>query len=157
MLVRFSVLLSLALAASAALARQTPDPDPLAGVPNVELVYYDVSGKNAAAIRKDMNAKRPVDADGRPFITRPRLADEATASKGLLERWRRYYRALTEHEAGHANLAYEHRDDVLSAIKGATCETAQAAGQAALDRIRALQRDYDARTRHGATQGATFP
>lgn len=178
------------LALAFAVAPQTPDPDPFAGIPNLEISYYDVSGKTPAAVRKDMNGKRLTDpGDGKPVdalsrwrfnwrwrgngagkcnlnsleltysatVTLPRLVGEETASKSLRERWRRYYRALKEHEAGHVGYAYAHRDEILAAIKGATCETANEAGRAALARIAAHDRDYDARTRHGVTQGAVFP
>lgn len=176
--------------APALLAQQAPEPDPLAAIPGVERIYYDVKGTSPAAIRKDMNGKRPTDMnDGRRVdalgkwhyrwrwrvngsgkcdlnsveltfsgtVTLPRLADEARLSRPVRERWARYYRALLEHEHGHIGYAYAQRDAVLAALKGATCETANDAGKAALDRIRAHDRDYDARTRHGATQGAVFP
>jgi hypothetical protein len=46
---------------------------------------------------------------------------------------------------------------VIDAIHKATCMSANAAANAALDRLRQRQTDYDSATNHGATQGATFP
>lgn len=46
---------------------------------------------------------------------------------------------------------------VLAALHKATCTSANAAANAALDAIRKRQTDYDTATNHGATQGATFP
>ncbi|WP_174293281.1 DUF922 domain-containing protein, partial [Sphingomonas bacterium] len=71
--------------------------------------------------------------------------------------WRRYAAALDEHEAGHVRYAWQHRGDVLAAIRGATCATAEAAGQAALADIVAHDLAYDRETQHGLTQGAVFP
>lgn len=183
---RFALLLPLAIAA---IAHQAAEEEPFAGIPNVEMSYYDVSGKNAAAIRKDMNTKRPADPAGyrydgvakwsyrwrtkgngrggcdlnsveiefRATVTVPRFVGEESASKSLRERWQRYHRALMEHEAGHIRYAWDQREAIATAIKGATCATANQAGEAVLDRIHAHDRDYDAKTRHGATQGAVFP
>ena len=87
-----------------------------------------------------------------PRWTPPRGADLI-----LVGIWRRYVRALARHESGHVRFAWTHRASVLRAIKRATCATAEAAAQRQLSIVARLNVSYDARTRHGATQGAEFP
>jgi predicted secreted Zn-dependent protease len=165
-------------------------PVAFAGVPNVEIVYYDVSGTNAKAIRKSLDARRLRDPnDGkavdamthwriaygwrvggpegcdlaepkvtyRAEVTLPRLADEERLPRKLLIRWRRYVAALGEHEAGHVRYPFEHVGDVATAIRASSCETARQAAAAAIAALAHHDSDYDRATRHGASQGATFP
>jgi predicted secreted Zn-dependent protease len=65
---RAGLIAALALAAFAAAAAQdAPRPGPLAGIPNLTIEYYDVSGRTPAAIRAALNAVRPRDPnDGLP-------------------------------------------------------------------------------------------
>ena len=90
-------------------------------------------------------------------VTLPRLVGIAALAPDVQVRWRRYIAALEMHEAGHVRYAYDHRGDVLAALRGATCRTAEAAGQAALRTLAEHDIAYDAETRHGQLQGATFP
>jgi hypothetical protein len=46
---------------------------------------------------------------------------------------------------------------VINAIRRATCSTAEAKAQEVLSGIRQNDIDFDARTNHGATEGAQFP
>jgi len=71
--------------------------------------------------------------------------------------WSAYVQALATHEEGHVDFVVSHYQAVATAIKKATCLTADAAANAALQPIRQHDLDYDAATNHGATQGATFP
>jgi predicted secreted Zn-dependent protease len=87
-----------------------------------------------------------------PRWTHPRAASAAVAAA-----WNRYARALALHESGHAGFARARYPFVVRAIKRATCRSADAAAQAQLRLIRAHDLAYDARTNHGATQGARFP
>jgi len=93
----------------------------------------------------------------RATVTLPRLAEGATLPPPLAEAWTRYMAALETHEAGHVRYAYEHRGDVLAAIRGATCRTAEKRAEAALAAITAHDLAYDRDTQHGLTQGALFP
>ncbi len=97
------------------------------------------------------------DVTVRVQVVFPRWTPPTGADAGLVASWRRYVRALARHELGHADFARGHRAAVLHAIRGATCASAVAAAQRQLDRIRRHDLSYDASTRHGATQGATFP
>jgi len=87
----------------------------------------------------------------------PHWTPPEDASPDLVAKWSRYTRALAEHEKGHVDFVVASYDLVAEAIKNATCETAEAAAQTALDLIRQHDIDYDAATDHGATQGARFP
>jgi predicted secreted Zn-dependent protease len=87
-----------------------------------------------------------------PRWTHPKAASAATAAA-----WARYARALARHEQGHVDFARAHYAAVARAIRGATCKTADAAGQKQLNVIRKHDVAYDAATQHGATQGARFP
>ena len=93
----------------------------------------------------------------RATVTLPRLVGLASAPAEVRARWHRYRAALEEHEAGHVRYAWSQRGAVLAAIRGATCPTADAAGQAALHAIVEHDLAYDRDTRHGQTQGAVFP
>jgi predicted secreted Zn-dependent protease len=90
-------------------------------------------------------------------VIMPRWRPPENASADLVARWANFIHALVEHEQGHVDLVVANYRSVEEAIKAATCETAQAAAQAALIPIRQQDVDYDAATQHGATQGARFP
>lgn len=87
----------------------------------------------------------------------PRWIPPEDATPGLAVRWADYTGALAKHEKGHVDNVVANYTSVAEAIEGATCQTAEAEAQAALAPIRQRDIDYDAATRHGATQGAVFP
>ena len=90
-------------------------------------------------------------------VSFPRWTHPAGASPAVVADWGRYTRALALHEQGHVDYARARDPFVLRAIRRATCSTADAAARAQLSLIRAHDVAYDARTHHGATQGAHFP
>lgn len=90
-------------------------------------------------------------------VTMPRWESPQDASPELITKWNNYIQALTEHEKGHVGFVVENYKSVETAIKNATCDTAESVAQAALLPIRQHDIDYDAETNHGATQGARFP
>lgn len=159
-----------------------------AGVPNVVIVQYPVEGREPAAIRASLDARRPtvpdtgvrVDALTRWDIgwgwrgNRSDLCGLSNAVVGfsatvqlphlttvvapdVRAKWHAYLAALVAHEARHARAAYAARREVLAALRGATCATANAAGAAVLATIRARDAAVDRVTDHGRTEGATFP
>jgi predicted secreted Zn-dependent protease len=87
----------------------------------------------------------------------PRLTGMDGLPKKTVERWQRYYAALLKHEAGHVGYAWSQRDVLLAALKASSCADMQATGKAEVAKIGAHDRSYDVETRHGLTQGATFP
>lgn len=79
----------------------------------------------------------------------PRLVGLATLPPDLQALWRRYLAGLEAHEAMHARYAHDHRGEVLAAILGATCATADAAAHRVLRRLAAHDIAFDRETRHG--------
>ena len=187
-------LFTLGLLLAAAGARGAAEPpaagSPLAGIPDVDIQYYDVSGRNAREIREAMNRVRPTDPnDGhrvdalsrwrmgmgwprrgpdvclldqarvrfQASVLMPRLVNAEALPAAVRARWQAYIAALEVHEAGHIRHAYENMPTVLAAIRASDCARAEEAGRAAIRAVGAWDAEYDRATRHGATQGATFP
>jgi predicted secreted Zn-dependent protease len=96
-------------------------------------------------------------------MTMPRWSPPSGAPAELVGRWERFNSALRVHEDGHVsgarNLESAARRALL-ALSAANCGALDAAMRARFDQIleqgRAYDRDYDAQTGHGKTQGATF-
>jgi predicted secreted Zn-dependent protease len=93
--------------------------------------------------------------------TMPRLVpDSGVALEDMVE-WRRHATALWRHEEGHALRAFraavEMRDSITH-VRAPSCTSLQPMVASAMDAVvrkyRALQMSYDARTEHGARQGA---
>ena len=97
-------------------------------------------------------------------MTLPRWQPEPGVPYALERDWRQFERALRQHEEGHQRLAEEESEMIrrmLTTLRAPTCagidETArQQAGQIQAS-YAALNRNYDARTEHGRSQGATWP
>ncbi len=87
----------------------------------------------------------------------PRWTPQGNISNDLLVEWENYIQALAAHEQGHVDLVVTQHHSIIDAIRGATCETAEAAAQIALTRLRQNDINYDKTTQHGASQGARFP
>ena len=87
----------------------------------------------------------------------PRWNPPEDASNNLVLKWFNYTYRLTKHEQGHVDFVVGNYGDVLEAIQGANCETADAAAETAVEQFRAFDLEYDRQTDHGATQGARFP
>ncbi len=74
-MIRYALILGLCATAAAArlflpasLAAQDAEGRPLADIPGVKLLYYDVAGTTPAAIRQSINSRRPSDPkDHRPY------------------------------------------------------------------------------------------
>jgi predicted secreted Zn-dependent protease len=97
--------------------------------------------------------------------TLPDWKPPADASPAVVARWNRYMSALQKHENGHRDHGVAAGRAVLAALRRVgehpTCDAAGTAasteGNRILDEYRKKDRSYDTTTRHGATQGATFP
>lgn len=90
-------------------------------------------------------------------VTLPRWANPKGADSALITKWNKYYETLSRHEQGHVDIVTKSYPKVLQAIQNATCQTAEQAALQAIEPIHEADQDYDTRTRHGATEGATFP
>ena len=156
---------------------------PFAGLPNVTVTHYDVTGRDGASVRRSIDAVRPTDPNDKKrvdglsnvqyrwrwrsdakgvctaspedvtfsaTVTVPRLVGDRV-SADLRKRFDRYLRSLLAHEDGHIRYAWAHRGEIATAINTASCATASAAAEAALQKINAYHIAYDKTTRHGAT------
>jgi predicted secreted Zn-dependent protease len=162
--------------------------------PSAEYVFYDVTGDTPTALWESMRAERPGDlgtyfgrtewnvtwraswegaglcrvrtADVRLTmrIILPRWTPPPGASPELVTRWEAFLRALSEHEAGHADIAASAEREVRRALEAVTAPSCammesgtRLAAQRVLDDYRERNRQFDTRTRHGATEGAVWP
>jgi predicted secreted Zn-dependent protease len=96
-------------------------------------------------------------------ILMPRWTDEASGPSDLQRRWSTYYAALRQHEDGHIQHGRELALLIRQRLLGLgvqPCEQMQALTEGEFKRLsgnlKARDEDYDARTNHGATQGARF-
>jgi len=97
-------------------------------------------------------------------MTLPRWDRPDRASKNLKQEWDRYAAALREHESGHYDFALSASNEIkqrLSSLNGsAGCQALRgeidSKARAVLSEFQAKELDYDATTKHGATQGARF-
>jgi len=96
--------------------------------------------------------------------TLPRWTPPADAPAALAAAWTRFITALGEHEDGHSRLALAAVADLHKRIKelgpAADCDGLRKrindlAGRV-IEEHRQREKDYDRRTRHGETQGATL-
>ena len=81
----------------------------------------------------------------------PRLITRELTRDGLAY-WRAVRRGLDVHEAGHARIAWDHREDFNRASLGASCKTIKKLARDSQARIAALQAAYDRETAHGRLQ-----
>lgn len=87
-------------------------------------------------------------------VTLPQLANE-NASPETQRQWGNFVADVVAHEARHVALIHEHQPKILEAIRSATCETAAAAGDAAVARLAEANQQFDAEAAASPTIG--FP
>jgi predicted secreted Zn-dependent protease len=90
-------------------------------------------------------------------VAMPRWVPPPEASPALIEKWNTYVLALANHEKGHVDNVIANLPVIITAIRRATCSSAEAEAQEILSGIRMIDENYDTTTDHGATQGAHFP
>jgi predicted secreted Zn-dependent protease len=93
----------------------------------------------------------------------PRLRNPDALSPELRAEWRRFLRALREHQLNHKQIAIECAEQIsagLTSVGPLRCERLEEAMQSITEEVtstcHARNADYDLRTRHGASEGATF-
>ncbi|GEM_PF-923582 len=100
----------------------------------------------------------------RVVTTFPRLAPDAPAPADLRRSWQSYSDRLMVHERGHARIGADAAEQIDQRLKTISiegnCDNMEAtANEAAMELIRQANqadKDYDRRTNHGATQGASL-
>jgi predicted secreted Zn-dependent protease len=99
----------------------------------------------------------------RSEIRMPRWTPPSDAPAELVAEWNQFIAALETHEIGHKDISARGARDVLTALRRVStgCSFVSTDAKRVTDgimaRLRVEQQAYDASTRHGATQGATFP
>lgn len=95
--------------------------------------------------------------------TLPKLVTN-NPNQALKSVWSKWYPALVKHEKGHGSFAIDAARRVESAIERLPafngCDVlsneANSAGHRVLDKLKKRDAEYDKRTRHGETQGASL-
>lgn len=165
--------------AAAAAAR---DPLSFEGIPGIKFEYYDVAGRTPGEIYSSMVRRAPKGSEGmaqtrwridvnwheatRGSVCRvveprtrlsitvllPRLVREDEATPEGRAFWRATIKGLRIHEAGHARIAWDHRDDFNRAAVKGRCKTIQRLATNIQASISAIQNAYDRDTDHGRRQ-----
>jgi predicted secreted Zn-dependent protease len=99
------------------------------------------------------------------LVRLPVLAADAAPSQTTRDRWESFARLLETHEAGHVDTyvegAHALQEAFAAVLPMASCEELRTVlgdiGASAIEAIRAADIEYDRRTDHGRSQGATFP
>jgi predicted secreted Zn-dependent protease len=102
--------------------------------------------------------------DRRVHITLPRWENRALADPEARSRWNSYLAALVKHERQHVSIVDERAPLIADEIRSAfqsnpqlTVREAHLIAGRVLARIRAADREFDERTRHGHEEGVRFP
>lgn len=91
-------------------------------------------------------------------VTLPELEAPERLDRRERENWDRYLKALAGHEHNHVRIAHAGAEQMTTFMRGAPdCATMVAARGQIGDAVREASRAYDASTRHGASEGATYP
>ena len=98
-------------------------------------------------------------------MTLPEWEPKRHADRLLVQGWPHYLAKLTEHEMGHRDngvrAAFAVRDAISAIAPMADCgqltSAVNAAGNAAIARLRDADTEYDRKTEHGARQGVRLP
>jgi predicted secreted Zn-dependent protease len=98
------------------------------------------------------------------IITLPRWSPHPNTDYALIAQWNTYLRALELHENGHRDIGASAAREILSTLRSMSSprcddmnDQATEAARRITDRHKELNQDYDRDTRHGRTQGATWP
>ena len=95
----------------------------------------------------------------------PRWVNYESGPAALKKKWAAYMQALRQHENGHKDFGVKAAGQIERSIAGLepapTCDqladTANKTGRRIISEYAAREREYDARTNFGETQGAIFP
>jgi predicted secreted Zn-dependent protease len=95
----------------------------------------------------------------------PKWTNKNLGYPDLVQKWDQFYKALLTHEQGHGNIGRQAEAEVREVLPKLGAKTgcmgfnqlANAEGQRILEKYRKIEKEYDASTNHGRTQGAVFP
>jgi predicted secreted Zn-dependent protease len=88
-----------------------------------------------------------------------------TAPQDLAMKWDTYMKNLIVHEVGHRDMAVQQTEELAAAVaqlppapsRGELAQQIEALATTKMAKLNADEREYDAITIHGTTQGAVFP
>ena len=98
-------------------------------------------------------------------VTLPGWSPPTNTPPEVKETWRRFFTALAQHEAGHAQIAQAAAKEVegraMQTGEATDCDrlkkTIHTVANQVIEDHRKQDKDYDERTEHGARQGASLP
>jgi predicted secreted Zn-dependent protease len=91
-------------------------------------------------------------------VTLPELTTREALDPREREQWDRYFAALIGHEHNHVRVALAGAEQLRTYMRSAPdCPAMEAAQRQIGASIQAANDAYDQRTRHGRTEGATYP
>lgn len=98
-------------------------------------------------------------------FTLPKWTNRDMSSRYLINKWDRYYDALTQHENGHKDFGIKAAEEIEQAIlempSRISCKIleseANEIGKRILKKYMDLEKEYDENTNHGSNDGAVFP
>ena len=152
------------------------------GIPDIRFQYYAIEGRTPREIYESMRTRAPIGGDGLALTTWEISVDWREETRGstcrvldprtrmaisvLLPRlrageeltpagasfWRATLKGLEIHEAGHARIAWNHRDDFNRVALNASCRSIDRVAKENQARIEAIQQAYDRDTDHGRKQ-----
>jgi predicted secreted Zn-dependent protease len=155
------------------------EPAPFEGISGLRFEYYEVEGRTRREIYNSLMARGPnngqhwgitrsqsrdrwrtmtqgsscrvVDAETSLSITvlLPRHIEPDELSEDVWEFWRGISDRIRRHEAGHARIAWNHRNDFKRAAAKASCRSIDRVAKEVGDNVRALQKAFDAETDYG--------
>ncbi len=170
-------LLATALFAAGPLA--AAEPSPYEGIQGLRFEYYEIDGTTRREIYKSLMARGPnngqhwgitrsqsrdrwrtltqgsscrvVDPETTLTITvlLPRHAREEELSDDVRHFWSGIRQRIRIHEAGHARIAWDHRNDFRRAAAKASCRSIERVAKEVGNKVRALQQAFDAETDYG--------
>jgi predicted secreted Zn-dependent protease len=96
--------------------------------------------------------------------TMPTWTNKSDGPLALQEKWKRYYRCLSNHESGHKEISIRNARLIEQSLLGLQALSdqelqlkADEIAQAYIEKAKQEDAEYDRTTEHGKTQGAHFP
>jgi predicted secreted Zn-dependent protease len=128
------------------------------------MTFWNVRWMTYPRMNKDLCSVDKIDAFVDVKFRMPRWSNNSTAPANVQNWWTWYYDGLLKHENGHRDLGVEAARELQRKIAEVqphkTCkelyETANKVGNKVLEKYKQLERDYDARTKHGLDQEAAY-
>lgn len=79
----------------------------------------------------------------------PRWTDPQDGTYAMIWGWESYMQQIALHEGHHVKILLDNSDSVRQAIEASTCNTASAAGDNAIEKIKKMEEEYDKETDYG--------